>query len=273
MSAPPIYIISGGRGASGEQVVRTALAQFQDASVPVTIVPHIYEVAQLTDAVVQAATTGGIIVHTLVDAELRQALIRLARQHNVEAIDLMGHLLSRLSAILGQTPLGQPGLYRQLREAYFERVEAIEFAVAHDDGRNPHELHLAEIVLVGVSRTGKTPLSMYLSVQGWKVANVPLISSIEPPNELFQIDPGRVVGLTIEPGQLVAHRRWRQRHLGIQQDMAYATPTDIAEEVAAARAVCQRGGFAMLNVTDRPIEESAQEVIALITRRSQNRID
>jgi regulator of PEP synthase PpsR (kinase-PPPase family) len=266
-SAPPIFIVSGGTGASGEQLVRTALAQFQEAEVPVIIVPHVCQIEQVEEVVTRAAATRGTIVHTMVDANLRRALIRLAQENNVVAIDVMGRLLSRLTHVLGREPIGEPGLYHQLHQTYFERVEAIEFTVTHDDGRNPHEWHLAEIVLAGASRVGKTPLSMYLGVLGWKVANVPLIREVPPPPELFQIDRRRVVGLTIEPGQLVAHRRWRQRRLGVPGGLAYSDPAELYEEVEAARQVFRRGGFSIVDVTDKPIEESAEEVITLVTQR------
>ena len=163
---PTIFIVSGGMGMSGEQLVRTALAQFEEAEVQLEIVPHVLELAEAELVVERAAQARGIIVHTLVDVEMRQQLIRLARKRNVVAIDVMGRVLSELTRLLKQEPLGQPGLYRQLRQAYFDRVEAIEFTVAHDDGQKRNEWDQAEIVLVGVSRVGKTPLSMYLSVQG-----------------------------------------------------------------------------------------------------------
>jgi len=264
---PTIYIVSGGMGVSGEQVVRTALAQFGDADLPIVIVPNVRQVAQLETVVGQVAATGGIIVHTLVDLALRQALIRLARDQNVVAVDVMGQVLSQLANLLGQEPLGQPGLYRQLRQAYFDRVEAIEFTMAHDDGRRPEDWPLAEIVLVGVSRVGKTPLSMFLSIQGWKVANVPLVKEMRPSPQLFQLDRRRVVGLTIEPGQLLAHRRQRQRRLGVPGGSAYTDPVTLYEEVEAARQVYRQGGFSIVDITDKPIEESAGEVITLVTRR------
>jgi regulator of PEP synthase PpsR (kinase-PPPase family) len=266
---PPIFIVSGGVGASGQQLVQTALAQFPETDVPVIIVPYVREVAQIKAAVEQAADTAGTIVHTLVDVDMRQSLIRLAREQNVVTIDAMGRLLSRLAQVLGQEPSGQPGLYRQLRQAYFDQVEAIEFTVGHDDGRNPHEWPLAEIVLVGVSRVGKTPLSMYLSVRGWKVANVPLLTDVPPPPELFQLDRRRVVGLTIDPGQLVAHRQQRQRRLGTPGNSVYTDPFKLYEEVEATRRLYRQNGFATVDVTDKPIEESADEVIALVTRRLQ----
>jgi regulator of PEP synthase PpsR (kinase-PPPase family) len=264
---PPVFIISGGMGASGEQLVRTALAQFQDVGVPVIIIPKVNDTAQLEDAVNQAAKAGGAIVHTLVDVNLRRQLIRLARDRNVTAIDPIGRLLSHLAAALGREPAGQPGLYRQLRQNYFDRVEAIEYAVAHDDGKNPEGWSKAEIVLVGVSRVGKTPLSMYLSVRGWKAANVPLVSEIPPPPELFMVDPRRVVGLMISPSQLVDHRKKRQRRLGVVRHGTYTNPVDLYDEVEAARKLFRRHGFAVIDVTDKPIEESADEVISLMLRR------
>jgi regulator of PEP synthase PpsR (kinase-PPPase family) len=266
-SPSPIYIVSGGVGASGEQLVHTVLAQFPGIPVPVKTVAHVKQIEQLKDVVEMASITGGTIVHTLVDARLRKALIRLSQKREVVAIDLMGELISRLSDLLGRKPLGHPGLYRQLHRAYFDRVAAIEFAVAHDDGKKPEDLVLAEIVLVGISRTGKTPLSMYLSMLGWKTANVPLITGLSPPPELFQLDPRRVIGLSIEPGQILAHRRHRQHRLGIVESSSYVDPKAVYEEAEAARQVFRRGGFTAIDVTDKPIETSAEQIVELMTQR------
>ncbi|GAB4540811.1 MAG: pyruvate, water dikinase regulatory protein [Anaerolineae bacterium] len=264
---PPIYLVSGGTGASGEQLVHTVLAQFPGHQVPVITVPRVQHAGQVADVVARAASDGGTIVHTMVDARLRLSLTRLAQQHGVACIDLMGDLLSRLTEVLGQQPIGRPGLYRQLHQAYFERVAAIEFAMTHDDGKNPQGWPQAEIVLVGVSRVGKTPLSMYLSVLGWKVANIPLVPGLPPPTSLFQLDRRRVVGLDIEPGQLVIHRQQRQRHLGAPGPSAYTDPQSIYEELEAARRIFQQGGFTVVDVTDKPIETSADEIISRVTRQ------
>lgn len=263
----PIYIVSGGVGASGEQLVRTVLAQFPEIPVPVKTVAHIRQTEQLEDIVEKVSVTGGIIVHTLVNARLREEMIRLSRKRNVAAVDLMGDLISRLSDLLGQKPLEHPGLYRQLHKAYFDRVAAIEYAVAHDDGKNPEELGRAEIVLIGISRTGKTPLSMYLSMLGWKTANVPLVIKLFPPPELFQIDSRRVIGLTIEPGQILAHRRHRQGRLGRVEASSYIDPKAVYEETEAARQVFKQGGFTVIDVTDKPIETSAEQIVGLMTQR------
>lgn len=260
-----VFVLSGGTGASAELLARTALAQFPRA-VPVEIIPHLLNVDQVEEAIARAHAAGSIVLHTMVDAALRRAVIESAARHGVAAVDLMGSLLAQLMAALGEPPAGRPGLYRQQRERYFERVEAIEFSVAHDDGQRIEELPRAEIVLVGVSRAGKTPLSMYLSVMGWKVANVPLVPGLEPPPVLLEVDSRRVVGLTIEPGQLVAHRRWRQAHLGVATT-DYTSAAAIYDEVEEARRFCRRHGFAIVDVTDKPIESSAEEVIATVTRR------
>jgi regulator of PEP synthase PpsR (kinase-PPPase family) len=265
VAAPCLFVISGGEGVSGELLARTALAQFQPVTAPLVVLPRIQRPDQVRAAVERAAQANGIIVHTLVDAELRQALIQLAQAHDVVAIDLIGPLLARLATALGQPPRGQPGLYRQLRQAYFDRIAAIEFTVAHDDGSHPEGWGEADIVLVGVSRVGKTPLSMYLAVQGWRVANLPLLREVPPPAALFQLDRRRVVGLTIDPAHLVAYRQWRGRRLGLPGTTAYADLAALADEVQAARRLCHRAGFAVIDISDKPIEESAGEVILLVT--------
>jgi regulator of PEP synthase PpsR (kinase-PPPase family) len=263
----PLLIVSGGHGASGEQLARTALAQFKDADIPVIIVPHVRTRNQINRVVEEARENRGTILHTLVDADLRRTLTEEARVRNVVAIDLIGRVLARLASVLDQEPLGMPGLYRQIREDYFNRVEAIEFTVAHDDGKRPEDLHLAEIVLTGPSRVGKTPLSMYLSVLGWKVANVPLAETVSPPEALFQVDRRCVFGMTIDPAQLLVHRRRRQQRLGVGGKSPYANLEGIEGDLEAAKMIYRRGNFSVVDMTDKSIEDSADEVIGLIKRR------
>jgi regulator of PEP synthase PpsR (kinase-PPPase family) len=261
-------IVSGGSGASGGQLVRTALAQFSQTDIPVVVIPKVQSVGRINCLVEEARTNQGTILHTLVNPDLRRTLIERARLRNVVAIDLIGGVLNRLGTVLQEEPLGVPGLYRQLREDHFKRVEAIEFALAHDDGKRPEDLHSAEIVLTGPSRVGKTPLSMYLSVLGWKVANTPLMVGLSPPEELFQIDPHCVVGLTIDPDHLIAHRRRRQHRLGTSRTSAYFDRAGIEEDLAAARLVFRRGGFPAVDMTDKSIEDGADEAISLLKRRA-----
>lgn len=262
-----IVIVTGGSGASAEQVVHTVLAQFPPNSAQVITIPHVRRTAQIDEAVQRAAANHSLLVHTLVEAPLRSYLVTQAQAAGLTAIDLMGPLLEHLSQMLGQQPFGQPGLYRQLNRAYFDRVAAIDFSMAHDDGKNPAGLPRADLVLAGVSRAGKTPLSLYLAVLGWKVANVPLVPGLEPPQQLFEIDPQRVLGLTIEPGQLILMRQQRQRLLGAPAVGDYVDPLKITEELEYARAIFKRGGFSVLNMTDKPVETCADEVIRLMSGR------
>jgi regulator of PEP synthase PpsR (kinase-PPPase family) len=263
----PIYIVSGGTGSSGEQLVHTVLAQFPESRVPVIRVSHVRQMADIENIVAKAAASGGTVIHTLVDDLLGRALNRLGQEKSVVIIDLMGSLLSRLTEVLGRKPLGQPGLYRQLHQSYFERIEAIEFSMSHDDGMKVHDLPLADIVLVGVSRVGKSPLSIYLSVLGWKVANVPIVLELPLPPKLFEIDPCRVIGLAIEPEQLLVYRKRRQLELGLAEHSSYTDPLKIYEEVESARQMCREAGFSVISVTNKTIETIADQVIALITRR------
>lgn len=260
----PIFIVSGGDGSSGEHLVRTALAQFEADNPSLVAVPRTYEKKQVESAVKQAAAVGGTIVHTLVNPELRQLLTRRAREKKVVSIDLIGRVLNRLSRVLKKKPLGQPGRYRQLRRDYFERIGAIEFTVAHDDGRNVEELDQAEIILIGVSRLGKTPLSVYLGTLGWRVANVPIVPDVPPPEELFRVDARRVVGLTMDAGQLLYHRRVRGHRLGMGNQTAYTSVSELRKEILSVRNLCRKHGFSVVDVTNKPIEESAQDVIARV---------
>ncbi|HXK61577.1 MAG TPA: pyruvate, water dikinase regulatory protein [Acidobacteriota bacterium] len=266
---PSIYVVSGGAGASGTQVARTALAQFPGLSIPIFVVPHVQTPEQVTEMVERAAAEESTIVHTLVDAGLRHHLTREARSRNVAAIDLMGPLLSRMTHVTGQEPLGQPGLYREIHQEYFDRIEAIEFTVAHDDGQKPEDLGQAEIIVVGPSRVGKTPLSIYLSVQGWRVANIPLIKEVAPPPELAEAPREKIVGLVVDPSQLVAHRLLRQQRLGMGRESSYTNRLQLHEEIEAARAFYKRNAIRVIDMTDKSIEESAEEVIALVRRRTR----
>lgn len=265
---PPVFIVSGGAGASGEQVVNTVLAQFQGIDVPVVTIPNIRNSAQIRNAVARARDAGGTIVHTLVDAELRAEMVRQAKASSVVALDLMGPLIERLADVLKQPPLGLPGYYRQLHANYFERVAAIDYAMAHDDGRNRQDWPEANVLLIGVSRSGKTPLSMYLAVLGWKVANLPLVPEIPTPEELFHLNRAKVIGLLIDIDRLLAFRTRRARHLGMAANATYTHPARVEEELRAARRVYRQGRFHVIDVTDKPVETSADEVIKWLGDRT-----
>jgi len=266
-----IFVVSDATGTTGLQVVEAALTQFEAASVIVERVPNVRTPEQVQEVVRIAAEGQGTIVHTLVSAELRQIMLEEGRAKHVATIDLMGPLLTRLSNILEISPLAQPGLFRQLDESYFQRVEAINFTVKHDDGRQPQDLPQADLVLTGVSRTCKTPISIYLSYRGWRVANVPLLLDMEPPPQLFQADRRRVVGLTIEPERLVRLREARLRTMGRNLDSRYADAAWVQRELEWAEFIFRRGHWPIVDVTNKSIEEAASEIVALVTRRLARR--
>lgn len=259
-------IVSGGVGFSAEQLVRTALAQFPESHVALRLTPQIRAVEQLNDVVEQAAATDAVIIHTLVQPEVRQALVEMARERHVAAIDLIGPLIERLSVDLGQAPLGRPGLYREQLRTYFDRIAAIEYTLAHDDGAHAEGWPEADILLIGVSRAGKTPLAMYLAMLGWKIANLPLVRELALPPELFALNPACVIGLTIGLPQLIEHRQWRQRRLGMPLGAGYTDPGSLSDELEYADRIFQRHGFAVVDVTNKPIESIANEVIARVER-------
>ena len=265
-AVPPIFIISGGAGALGKHVARIALSQFAGLNPQIIVIPQICNRDQLIEAIAQVSDRHGIIIHTMVDPAIRQALIQLAQEYQLTAIDTIGDPLAELARVLGQVPLGQPGLYHGETESYLERIKAIEYTVDHDDGRSPNELALADVVLTGISRVGKTPLSIYLSVLGWRVANVPLVLDIQPPKELFEIDRRRVIGLTIDVEVLMQHRRWRQEAFGWRAGQTYSNTEALYTEVEYGQRIFRKGGFSVINVTNKPIEETADQVIAMISR-------
>ena len=173
--AEPIYVVSGGKGLAGNNMVHSLLIQYPNNNVPVIIVPQISEEKQLIDLVNKVKLNGGLITHTMVNRNLRNILRKLCEKNGVRHIDYMGELADYLDEKLEIPSLQSPGLYREINQQYFDRIEAIEFTLNHDDGLSPGKLHKAEIILTGVSRSGKTPLSVYLAMYGWKVANIPLV--------------------------------------------------------------------------------------------------
>ena len=266
-NAPPIFIVSGGKGLAGDAVVQSVLIQFPNNSIPVIIVPDVLNQDRIDEVIKRAMATNGVIVHTMVDPEVRQLLIDSCIQNNVNHIDLVGDLSDYLSSLLKTKPISKPGLYRLSHIAYFKRVEAIDFTLKVDDGQNPEKITLADIVLTGVSRTGKTPLSVYLAMFGWKVANVPLVPGIDPPEELFKADPGRVFGLNISPVYLIAQRANRVRTLHLDESNDYINKRKVADELESARRIFERGKFTEIQVTNKPIESSANEILTILTAR------
>lgn len=255
-----VFAVSDGTGATSERVIRAALAQFEE-NVEVQRFGEVRTVDQVREVVRQAAQANALVVHTLVKPRPRQALFDEGRRLNVKTLDLMGPLLERLSDVLETAPLAQPGLYGA--EEYSRRIEAVDFALRHDDSRRVHELDQAEIVLVGVSRTGKTPLSVYLAYRGWFVGNVPVVLGVTPPPILFDLPSERIIGLTVAAGRLSQLRQIRARRMSGATGQ-YADPTYVRREVSHALKLFERSGWRVVDMTSKPIEEAAAEIVTLI---------
>ena len=262
-----IYIASCGEGINAYHLVQSALVQFPNHDITVVKVPHIRSEIQVDDIMEKARDTESMIVHTIVNKELRKYISRKGVEQGIVTIDLMGPVLSKAQTFLESKPIEQPGLYREIQNVDLDQVSAIEFALAQDDGVNPDNLTEAEIILVGLSRAGKTPLAMYLAVLGWKTANVPLVIGVPMPEVLSNVDRRRIIALNINVEQLMAHRRLRQESLGTSDITNYSSRDDVEREILEARKYYISHGFSMIDVSNKPIETSADEILEMITRR------
>ncbi|MDT8440682.1 MAG: pyruvate, water dikinase regulatory protein [Desulfuromonadales bacterium] len=256
-----IYLLSDATGETAEKMVMAALTQFRDRPASVRRISNIRTKNQVYEALDEALGKSSLVVYTIVNRELAQLVHDECDGLGLRCIDLLTPLLMKLADSFGRSPHETPGLLHGVDEAYFRRIEAIEFTVKHDDGQEPRNLHHADIVLVGVSRTSKTPLSIYLAHRGWKVANIPLVKGIEPPEQLFQVDAHRVAGLVIDPQRLVELRAARLRNLGQDPRAAYADYEQIEEELQYARRYFRGRPWVVINVSGKSIEETANEVL------------
>lgn len=264
---PPIYIVSGGQGLAGNNMVQTMLIQYPDNKIPVIILPEVSSGEQIYDIVMKAKAENALITHTMVNPSLRKKINELCREKGVKMIDFLGELAGYLDDELNIRPLIHPGLYRKINQEYFERIEAIEYTLSHDDGLGPEKISDADIILTGVSRVGKTPLSVYLAMFGWKVANIPLVKGINPPEELFKADPKRIFGLYIATTQLINHRRKRMETWKNIVNDNYTNEKSVNEEMRNAMFIFKKGGFTIINVTNKPIESTANEILNLMSER------
>lgn len=265
-----VYAVSDGTGGTAARALQAALTQFGSVNVEIELRPTVRSVEQINNVVIEASEKNGLIVHTLVSDDLRGIMINECRLQNVEQIDIMGPLLARLSQQVSISPMEKPGLFSQLNEDYFRRIETMEFAFHHDDGLRVDEIKKAEIVLVGVSRTFKTPLSIYLAFKGWFVANIPIINEIEPPEVLFEFEPKRVFCLSTDTHHLVLLRQARQNYLGGATG-DYATVEYVKNELIYARRIYNKHpDWTIIDITNKPIEEIASEILLIVKSRESS---
>ncbi len=261
---PIVYIVSDSIGDTAEFVVKAVASQFDSGQIEMRRIPFVEDKAQIQAVFEEASGTNAIIAYTLVVPKLRLAMAAEAEKHNVQTADILGSLMGAFNRATGKEPHSEAGRVRQMGKEYFRRIAAVEFAVKHDDGKNPRGLSKADVVLIGISRTSKTPLSMYLAHQGVMVANLPLVPEVEPPEELFRVSPSKVFGLIINPDQLRQIRIERLKALGLDESSDYVAVERIDQELTYARRLMKKIGCTVFEVSDKAVEEVAKRIIQTI---------
>ena len=263
-SAVELHVVSDATGETATRVVAAVEAQFPDQPFVTVRHPRVETVADLQLALARMQGRPAVVIFTVVEPTLREAMRKLCSEADLVYCDLLAEPLAAVARVSGHAATMKPGLHPPLDEQYFQRIAAIEYAVKADDGLG-RALPNADIVLVGVSRTSKTPLSMYLGYLGWKVANVPIVKGIEPPPELFAVDSAKVVGLTIDAHRLAEIRAERIQLMG--GDRRYASLTEIYDELEYAADIHRRLGCPVIDVSELSIEEIAQRILRTVQRR------
>ncbi|MFC4388502.1 pyruvate, water dikinase regulatory protein [Gracilibacillus marinus] len=260
-----VYVVSDSVGETAEFVTKAALSQFmKENEYDLYRIPYVENTEVLRGVVYHAKQLGAMIGFTLVNPEFREFLVKEAEMKEVECVDIMGPMLQAMQRKFNKKPKEQPGLIHRLDEDYFRKVEAIEFAVRYDDGRDPRGVTQADIVLIGVSRTSKTPLSQYLAHKKLKVANIPIVPEVDPPHTLFTIPTNKCIGLKISPEKLNDIRKERLKSLGLDDKASYATINRINEELKYFDALISKIGCPVIDVSNKAVEETANLILNMI---------
>lgn len=260
---PIIYILSDSLGETAEYVSRAAASQFNYAHIEYRRIPYVNSTSYLFEVLDKIEPENSILVYTLVVDDIRNALEKYVSERKIIAIDVLRPILSALETITGDLPKGQPGLVRAMDDKYFRKIEAVEFAVKYDDGKDPRGVLYADLVLLGVSRTSKTPLCMYLAHRGIKAANIPLVPEIKVSDEVFKIPRNKIVGLTIKPQVLNEIRQERLKALGLAGDADYASMERILQELEYAESIMKKIGCPIIDVSRKAVEETASKVLQI----------
>ncbi|WP_051015818.1 pyruvate, water dikinase regulatory protein [Schinkia azotoformans] len=262
-----VYVVSDSVGETAELVVKAAASQFYSFGINVKRIPYVEDTGTLSEVISLAKENNAIIAFTLVVPSMRDFLVAEAGKVGVPAVDIIGPMVKQMQDSYNKKPREEPGLVRQLDEDYFKKVEAIEFAVKYDDGRDPRGILRADIVLLGVSRTSKTPLSQYLALKRLRVANIPIVPEVEPPEELFQIPAEKCFALKITPEKLNNIRKERLKSLGLSDTASYANLDRIKEELSYFDNLVKKIGCEVIDVSNKAVEETANLILNLYAKK------
>jgi [pyruvate, water dikinase]-phosphate phosphotransferase / [pyruvate, water dikinase] kinase len=264
MSLPIIYVVSDSVGETAELVTKAAISQFNSSGMTLKRFPYVEDQEHIDEVLSLVLLDKAMIAFTLVKPEMRTYIKERAEKEGILAVDLIGPIMDQIQVFSGKTPLCEPGLVRKLDEDYFKKVEAIEFAVKYDDGRDPRGILKADIVLIGVSRTSKTPLSQYLAHKRLKVANVPLVPEVDPPEELYRVPIEKCFGLKISPEKLNNIRKERLISLGLNDKASYANIERIKAELIFFEKIVKKINCPVIDVTNKAVEETANVILNYI---------
>jgi [pyruvate, water dikinase]-phosphate phosphotransferase / [pyruvate, water dikinase] kinase len=275
-----VIIISDGTGETASLMTKAAVVQFSDREVSFTRYKNIRTKVQIEAIFQDAATRHDIVVYTIVSPELRQYIRDASDRYQIPTIDLLGPLLNSLSAYFSAKPKSEPGIFHQVDDRYFKRISAMEYTIHHDDGKDTTNLDDADLIILGISRTSKTPLSMFLSMQGWRVCNIPLVADIPVPPEVFLTDQSKIIGLTIQADVLHSIRKARLERLGKDPHKGtenYASLDHVMRDIEYANELFRKNKrWAIFDVSGKALEETAAEVMKVMAVRkkiSENRGD
>lgn len=258
--ADKIYIISDGTGQSAVNIMRAALLQFDAAHTKLSVYSMVNGIPQLTAILENAKIDSSVVAYTMVSTEYRDMIAAYCEENHMISVDILGPPLNMLSQYFGKAPQETPGVLRKVDEKYFKRIEAMEFTLTHDDGKTLKGINEADLVILGLSRTSKTPTSFYLAQQGFKVVNVPLVPEVPIPEEIFAVDQHKVVILMMEPEVLQKVRSARLRHY--RTTSMYNNINKIFEEVEFCYDLVRKNRkWNIINSTNKSIEETAREII------------
>ncbi|SIN85040.1 hypothetical protein SAMN05878443_0125 [Carnobacterium alterfunditum] len=257
-----IYLISDSIGETGEQVIHSILSQYSIEVGEIKKFTHVLTKQMLEAILVNISEDeNAVVFYTLVQKELKQYLTAFSENNKLLLVDILGDGMSAIQKITSLEPMGEPGIIRKMDKKYFSRIEAIEFSVRYDDGKDPRGILKADLVLLGVSRTSKTPLSIYLANKNIRVLNIPLFPESDPPKEIYQISSTKIIGLTNSPEKLNSIRRERLKTLGLPQNASYADTNRILEELDHADKIMKKIGCLVIDVSNNAIEETANLII------------
>jgi regulator of PEP synthase PpsR (kinase-PPPase family) len=263
---PVIFILSDSIGETAELVARAAAIQFNHGGVEIRRLSYVNNPNEIPEIIEEASSFNCVIAYTLVIPELKRVLVREAAKYGIPTVDVLTPMLDAVSQLVDRDPKLEPGLVRKMDSEYYRKVEAIEFAVKYDDGKDPRGILRADLVVIGISRTSKTPLCMYLANKQIKSANMPLVPEVSPPDELFRLPKHKLIGLTIRPQQLHEIRRERLNTLGLTSDADYASMKRILKELEYAENFMKKVGCPIIDVTNKAVEETASRVLEIYLR-------